>query len=38
MMGTDGSSLSFDMRPDGSFQISEEEEGEPMVLVRKQGG
>ncbi|MBB6303497.1 AprI/Inh family metalloprotease inhibitor [Rhizobium leucaenae] len=37
MMGTDGSSLSFDMRPDGSFQKSEEEEGEPMVLVRKQG-
>jgi hypothetical protein len=38
MMGTDGSSLSFDMRPDGSFQKSEEEEGEPMLLVRKQGG
>ncbi|MDL2400778.1 AprI/Inh family metalloprotease inhibitor [Rhizobium mayense] len=38
MMGTDGSSLSFDMRPDGSFQKSEEEEGEPLVLVRKQGG
>ncbi|MFS8116313.1 AprI/Inh family metalloprotease inhibitor [Rhizobium jaguaris] len=38
MMGTDGSSLSFDMRPDGSFQKSEEEEGQPMVLVRKQGG
>ncbi|MEF0939074.1 AprI/Inh family metalloprotease inhibitor [Rhizobium sp. BR 362] len=37
MMGTDGSSLSLDMRPDGSFQKSVEEEGEPMVLVRKQG-
>ncbi|MBB5572249.1 MULTISPECIES: AprI/Inh family metalloprotease inhibitor [Rhizobium] len=35
MMGIDGSSLSFDMRPDGGFQKSEEEEGEPMVLIRK---
>ncbi|TWB54930.1 protease inhibitor Inh [Rhizobium sp. ERR 922] len=35
MLGSDGSSLSFDMKPDGSFQKSEEEEGEPLLLVRK---
>lgn len=35
MLGNDGSSLSFDMKPDGSFQKSEEEEGEPLLLVRK---
>ncbi|WP_267549534.1 protease inhibitor Inh/omp19 family protein [Rhizobium rhizogenes] len=38
MLGNDGSSLSFDMKPDGSFQKSDEEEGEPLLLVRKQGG
>ncbi|MGV1762978.1 protease inhibitor Inh/omp19 family protein [Rhizobium rhizogenes] len=38
LMGGDGSSLSFDMQPDGSFKTSDEEEGEPMLLVRKQGG
>jgi hypothetical protein len=38
LMGTDGSSLSFDMQPDGSFKTSDEEEGDPMLLVRKQGG
>jgi len=35
MLGNNGSSLSFDMKPDGSFQKSEEEEGEPLLLVRK---
>ncbi|MGG6895343.1 MULTISPECIES: AprI/Inh family metalloprotease inhibitor [Rhizobium] len=35
MLGSDGSSLSFDMKPDGTFQKSEEEEGEPLLLVRK---
>ncbi|MBB6483500.1 protease inhibitor Inh/omp19 family protein [Rhizobium lusitanum] len=35
MLGSDGSSLSFDMKPDGSFQKSDEEEGEPLLLVRK---
>ncbi|SCB23681.1 AprI/Inh family metalloprotease inhibitor [Rhizobium multihospitium] len=35
MLGNDGSSLSFDMKPDGSFQKSEEEEGEPLLLVRR---
>jgi hypothetical protein len=35
MLGNDGSSLSFDMKPDGSFQKSDEEEGEPLLLVRK---
>ncbi|MBB3609165.1 protease inhibitor Inh/omp19 family protein [Rhizobium sp. BK602] len=38
LMGTDGSSLSFDMQPDGNFKTSDEEEGDPMLLVRKQGG
>lgn len=35
MLGNDGSSLSFDMKPDGTFQKSEEEEGEPLLLIRK---
>lgn len=35
MLGNDGSSLSFDMKPDGTFQKSDEEEGEPLLLVRK---
>ncbi|MDE1996556.1 MAG: AprI/Inh family metalloprotease inhibitor, partial [Rhizobiaceae bacterium] len=38
LLGDDGSSLSFDMRADGSFQKSDEEEGDPLLLVRKQGG
>ena len=35
LLGNDGSSLSFDMRADGSFQKSDEEEGDPLLLVRK---
>ncbi|MFJ6326858.1 MULTISPECIES: AprI/Inh family metalloprotease inhibitor [unclassified Rhizobium] len=35
MLGSDGSSLSFDMKPDGTFQKSDEEEGEPLLLKRK---
>ena len=38
VLGPDGASLSFDMQPDGSFKTSDEEEGDTMLLVRKQGG
>lgn len=35
LMGDDGSAVSFDMRPDGNFQKSEEEEGDPLTLIRQ---
>jgi hypothetical protein len=35
LMGNDGSSLSFDMTPDANFRTSDEEEGDPRLLVRQ---
>ncbi|KRB50383.1 metalloprotease [Rhizobium sp. Root708] len=34
LMSTDGSSLSFDMKPDGSFEKSPDEGGKPLVMIR----